>query len=361
MTPWRYLNAGAIDAPVSFGRMPAIASGLLNGGPEVFMTGMFGRAHFQIGWFEDVDAVIDLDAARSQGIDVFRRPVWGGGTAFYDTNASALFAFFLKPGGSLDQHLERFKPVMRSALDAIGLDEARIEGSSDIRWRGRKLGTVISQDVVGVSVVGGFLNLRKPDMNVYASIARVPPEKFADKEIKDAVEYVCTPGEVRGSDLSYEELRDALVHAASTLIELEPDEFNGQEIGASDAFAATVSTEDWIRRVSSHRFARSAPSGSRVGFANVKGRKLVRAGVALDRNNWISAAMIAGDMHVSPPDAMDRIAAALHAADAHDRADLSKRVQSVFDEPDVTQPDAAAGITTEDVVEAIEHAVKDAT
>jgi hypothetical protein len=71
--------------------------------------------------------------------------------------------------------------------------------------------------------------------------------------------------------------------------------------------------------------------------------------------------MIAGDMHVSPPDAMDRVAASLDGANAADREDLLTRVREVFEQPDVEQADAAAGITAEDVVEAVVRASKEAT
>lgn len=359
---WRYIDAGAMDAPVAFGRMPIIAASVLRGGPEVLMTGMFGTGHFQIGWFEDVDAVMDLAAARDRGVQVFRRPVWGGGAAFYDTNASALLSFFIHDDAfaSLDEALEQFRPVMRRALDDLGLAEAAFEGSSDIRWNGRKLGTLISQSVLGVKVVGGFFNLRAPDLETYAAIARVPEEKFKDKIIKDQVAYICTPRDVRGTDLPYGEFRDAVVRAARIDggLVLDPTGFTAEEDVGTKGFADTVSADDYVRRVSTDRFREGAPAGSRVGFANVKGRKLVRAGVALDDAGVVIAAMMAGDMHVSPPDAMDRVAASFTGAHTDDRADLIARAATVFAEPDVDQPDQAAGITAEDCADALQLAAR---
>jgi lipoate-protein ligase A len=361
---WRYIDAGAMDAPVAFGRMPILAASVVQGGPEVLMTGMFGAGHFQIGWFEDVDAVLDLDEARARGVQVFRRPVWGGGTAFYDTNASALLSFFIRDDRfpTLDEALMTFRPIMEQVLQDLGLGEARFEGSSDIRWEGRKLGTLITQSVLGTKVVGGFFNLRKPDLELYAAVARVPEEKFKDKIIKDQVAYICTPGDVRGSDLGYEEFRDAVITAARTAgaLTLDPTGFTAEEDRGTKGFVDTVSADDYIRRVSTGRFQADAPVGTRVGFANVKGKKLVRAGVALDGSGRIVAAMMAGDMHVSPPEAMDRVAAALMGADVNDRDDLVGRARAVFAEPDVTQPDETAGITPGDCAEALQLAAKNA-
>jgi hypothetical protein len=55
---------------------------------------------------------------------------------------------------------------------------------------------------------------------------------------------------------------------------------------------------------------------------------------------------------------MERIAQALLGANAGDREDVRARVREVFDQPDVDQPDAAAGITVDDVVEAVVRAAK---
>ena len=58
------------------------------------------------------------------------------------------------------------------------LGEARFEGSSDVRWQGRKLGTLISQSVVGTKVVGAHFNLKRPDLELYRTVAKVPEEKI---------------------------------------------------------------------------------------------------------------------------------------------------------------------------------------
>src|SRR2546423_3919708 len=239
-TRWRFIDAGRMEAPVSLGRMPTVAGGVAMGGPQILMTAAWARAHFQIGWFDDVDNVLDLDAAREAGIDVFRRPVWGGGAAFYDTEATALFSWFIHMSrfDTLDEALTYFRPAMESVLDQLGLGEAKIEGSSDIRYEGRKLGTVITQSVMGTKVVGGFLNLKRPDLELYKKVARVPEEKFADKVIKDMVEYICIPADVRGTDLPYEEFRDAVERASREVarLPLEADGFTPEEEAGTKDF-----------------------------------------------------------------------------------------------------------------------------
>lgn len=362
---WRFIDGGPTEAPAAYGRLPAIAASVVQGGPEVLMTLLWSRGHLTVGWFDDVDSAINLEAAREAGVDVFRRPIFGGGTAFYDTEAVSVWSWIMRDDRfpSLDDALRHFQPVMDRALSDLGLGEAHFEGSSDIRWRGRKLGTCITQAVLGTKVVGGFLNLKRPDLELYRRVARVPEEKFKDKVIKDIVEYIVTPTDIRGTPLTYEELRDAIAHASREIagLELEPSPYSQAELEITDQFVASVRSDDFIRRISSERFREEAPDGNRVGFANVKGKKLVRAGVELDEGGAIVRALVAGDMHTSPPDSIDRVSAALAGANAGDRENLLSRVRRVFDQEDFVQPDVAAGITPEDIVEAVERAAKEAT
>ena len=68
--------------------------------------------------------------------------------------------------------------------------------------------------------------------------------------------------------------------------------------------------------------------------------------------------MMAGDMHVSPPDVMDRVAAALTGADSSNTDDLRQRISTVFEAEDVHQADQLMGVTTEDLLAAVLVAVQ---
>ena len=135
-----------------------------------------------------------------------------------------------------------------------------------------------------MNVVGSFFNLKRPDLELYARVARVPEEKFKDKVIKDAVAYICTPADVRGSDLGYEEFRDAIVSASREVLGPRPGDQRADRGGGRRRTG--LRRPGQLRRLGAahldqSRFTETAPPGSRVGFANVKGKKLVRAGVAL--------------------------------------------------------------------------------
>jgi lipoate-protein ligase A len=333
------------------------------GGEPIAQTSVWGRTHLNVGWFDDVDATLDLERCRELGLDVVRRQFYGGGTAFYAAECSMMWGFCLPKAyvaerGGLDSELRRFQQVLSGALERLGLGDVRFEGSSDLRWRGRKLGALTAQDVVGCDSVGGFLNLRRPDLSAYLEVVRVPEGKFADKPVSDMSAYVCTAEEVTGRPVSYEDGREALVASlgdagialdASTLSE-------GERKGLAKG-TSRVGDPDVVRRVSSARFVAEAPAGSRVGLANHKGRKLCRAGIAVDGDGTVVAALLAGDMHVSPPDVLDRVAGALPGASARDAGDLRRRIAGVFDAPDVSQADETLGVTTDDLLAAVTGAV----
>ena len=360
---WRYLDLDRQGPFENASVMPVLARSVMEGSGPVAQTSVWGTTHLNVGWFDDVDATLDLARCDELGVAVVRRQAYGGGTAFYDAECAAMWGFMLPKDDdvSLDTHLDRFQPIMRDALDRMGLGEVQIEGSSDLRWHGRKLGALTVQDVVVCTAVGGFLNLRKPDIDLYLKVVRIPDEKFKDKVVKDMREYVCTAEEVAGRPVTYEDFRDAMLGALEAAdITLDHTGLSEGEQYGMTKVSAKVGNPDVIRRVSSDRFRAEAPADSRVGFGNHKGRKLCRAGVAIDPAGTIVAAMMAGDMHVGPPDVIDRVAAALVGGSAQDRDDLRTRIASVFEADDVHQADEGLGVTTGDLLAAVDKAVSDA-
>ncbi len=369
MTPlserWRHVDCGAVDAFENNAQMAVLARSTSDAAQPILQTSVWGATHLNVGWFDDVDCTLDLAACERLGVQVIRRPFAGGGTAFYERGCAVMWGvMFPKPGNhdDLDAEIARSQPIVLGALDRIGLGDVHFEGSADLRWRGRKLGGISAGDFGRVISVGGFLNIRPPNLDLYLRVVRVPDDKFKDKLVKDMREYVCTAEEVAGRSVRYEHFRDALLAAVGGAgIRLEPRDLTDVEQAALKKISNRIATDDSVRRVSSARFrAEHEPGGRRVGFGNHKGRKLCRAGVALDENGIVVAAMMAGDMHVAPPDTLDRVAAALAGTDAADTAEVRRRVAAVFEGPDVHQADATTGVTTDDLGAAVRKAVADA-
>src|ERR1700691_5221172 len=131
-TVWRYLDLGAIDAFESNAQLPVVVRDVATTGRVAVTTSVWGRTHLNVGWFDDVDETADLEAAARKGVQVIRRPFYGGGTAFYGEGCAATWAFLLPKAGaagagadaagsplagtpaageSLDDKLARYQPV----------------------------------------------------------------------------------------------------------------------------------------------------------------------------------------------------------------------------------------------------------
>ncbi len=363
---WRYVDCGAVDAFENNAQMAVLARSTAERGEPILQTSVWGATHLNVGWFDDVDSTLDLAACARLGVQVIRRPFAGGGTAFYDAGCTVMWGVMLPKEPELptdlDAQIARMQPIVLDALERIGLGEVRFEGSADLRWsNGRKLGGVSAGDFGRVVSVGGFLNIRPPDLDLYLRVVRVPDDKFKDKLVKDLREYVCTAEEVAGRVVVYEEFRDALLAAVSGAgIGVEREPLSEVEQAALKKIGHRIAGDDSVRRVSSDRFRARAPAGSRVGFGNFKGRKLCRAGLVIDDDGVVVAAMMAGDMHVAPPDPLDRVADALVGVRVADPDDLRARIASVFDGPDVHQADSTMGVTTDDLLAAVEKAANEA-
>ncbi len=363
---WRFVDCGAVDAFENNAQMAVLSRSASDSGIPILQTSVWGRTHLNVGWFDDVDSTLDLAECERLGIQVIRRPFAGGGTAFYDAGCAVMFGLMLPKTGAagetvdLDAVIARLQPIVLDALARLDLGAVTFQGSADLRWiNDRKLGGISAGDFGRVLSVGGFLNIKPPDLDLYLQVVRVPEGKFADKLVSDMREYVCTAEEVAGREISYEAFRDALTAAVRAAgIDLDPTTMTEVERGALAKISQRIANDDQVRRISSDRFlAEHSTPGVKVGFANHKGRKLCRAGVAIDESGRIVATMMAGDMHVAPADTLDRVADALVDADAGNAAGLRTRITAIWDADGVHQADTTMGVTTDDLLSAVTKAV----
>ena len=260
---WRYVDCGAVDAFENNAQMAVLSRSTVDGGKPILQTSVWGRTHLNVGWFDDVDSTLDLAECDRLGIQVIRRPFAGGGTAFYDAGCAVMFGLMLpKPTDpaapvDLDAVIARLQPIVLGALGRLGLEAVTFQGSADLRWiNDRKVGGISAGDFGRVLSVGGFLNIKPPNLDLYLQVVRVPEGKFADKIVKDMREYVCTAEEIAGHPVTYEAFRDALTAAIEASgIELDRAPMTDVERGALAKISQRIASDDQVRRVSSERFA----------------------------------------------------------------------------------------------------------
>ena len=110
---WRIIDCGAVTPFENAAMMPVLSRNVAGGADPIATTSIWGQAHLNVGWFDDVDSTPDLDACARLGIAVIRRPMYGGGTAFYDAGCAVMWGFLLPKEryDDLDAALARFQPV----------------------------------------------------------------------------------------------------------------------------------------------------------------------------------------------------------------------------------------------------------
>ena len=134
---WRFIDLGAVDAFENNAQMAVLARSTAEANRPTLQTSVWGRTHLNVGWFDDVDDTLDLEACAELGVQVIRRPFAGGGTAFYDSGCTLMWGVLFPKGAGhddLDAEIERIKPIMLDALGRIGLGEVTFRGSADLRW-----------------------------------------------------------------------------------------------------------------------------------------------------------------------------------------------------------------------------------
>src|ERR1043165_9704590 len=123
MEQWRAVDCGAGTPFDNAAMMPVLSREVAGGADPIAMTSIWGQTHLNVGWFDDVDSTLDLAACERLGVAVIRRPLYGGGTAFYDAGCALMWGFLLPKDRypDLDHELSRFQPVITATLERIGL------------------------------------------------------------------------------------------------------------------------------------------------------------------------------------------------------------------------------------------------
>ena len=120
--------------------MPVLSRQVAETGRPVVMTSVWGQTHLNVGWFDDVDATLDLAAAAERGVAVIRRPLYGGGTAFYVHDLIPIeYPEYVRPGEKA-QHEARMETVLAlGATIIVNSDATRrsLEGWAERQGRAR--------------------------------------------------------------------------------------------------------------------------------------------------------------------------------------------------------------------------------
>jgi len=164
---------------------------ILNKEP-VLRTYSWDPSAVSIGYFQSIEQEVDLDAAKSMGVDVVRR-ITGGGAVFHDREGEVTYSIVLPSNhwAVKGRALQSYRVLCGGIVEALrilGID-AEFAGVNDVLVNGKKIsGSAQTRKKWGVLQHGTLLYDLKPDLMF--SLLRVPNEKIRDKMIKNIHERV---------------------------------------------------------------------------------------------------------------------------------------------------------------------------
>ena len=358
--PWRFIVAHNSYADFSISVSPAVEKAVVDGvAPPTVVLNIFDADSLTVGVNEDPEQVLDVPFCRARGID-FRRRVNGGGT-IYAGAGSAFLVLFLKtdharvPGTAA----EAFPQVLTSVAEVFAARygfPAAYRPLNDIEVEGRKLVPSSLKIENGVSTFRIVVNVKPIDTELAGRAMPMPPEKVADKPLKDLAARFTWLEREAGRGIGEDELiafaREVAAHGFGET-GLETCQLSAAERVWADEFRARFDNDAWLfGKSAGTRLGPVLAPGDTVGTGRVKALGgMIWATLAL-RDGHVLRAIVNGDFHPRPIESVDWLEDGLEGAPA-DGAALRARIDAFLARDGVEY----AGITAGDLAAALEKAL----
>jgi len=311
MEKWRFLEVDwlsyaetAIYRPVL---MRAVSEEVV---PETVSFCKFSIPSLVLNFFNDPLKEIDLEFCRKNKIPVYRI-ISSGGPIFGDTGY--IFSFL---------HLKRNNPkvppdvpqmfaktlagIAQGITDHFGI-ECRFRPLNDVEvkcadglWR--KIGPSSCIYEEKAVQMGSGIQVKKPDVDLIASVITPPPEKFMDKEAKSIQERITYLEQVVGREISLEEIRDIYVDRIERAFHVKLDfgRLSNRERGYFEEMTKAYTTDAFFMERSETRLGDIPPGVTRKSIQfKITGGPLIRI-IILKKADRIQNMMISGSIHASP-------------------------------------------------------------
>ena len=364
MSNWRFIVDHDNYADFSVSVTPAVEKAVREGrAPSTVYLSHFNSDSVTIGVNEDPEQVLDLDFCRDNGI-AFRRRLNGGGP-IYAGQGSAIIALFLKTDHDRvpKTSAEAFPRILGAIAEVLERRygfAAEYRPLNDIQVEGRKLVPTSLKIEDGVMTFRIVVNLKPMDTDLAGRAMPMPPEKVADKELKDLTSRFTWLEREAGREITESELEafteDCVAHVFGER-DLVHASLDSRERGDADTFRTEYEMDAWLYGKSErNRFGAMIRPGDRVGRGVVKAVGGLIRTTLLVRDGSVVHAIVNGDWHPRPLDAIAWLETALEGAEATPDA-LGGRIDAFLARSDVE----FAGIEPANLAAALNKAVADLT
>jgi lipoate-protein ligase A len=198
---------GALNMGIDAALLEAVAEGQ---SPPVLRLYSWEPACVTVGYFQSMDAEVDLEACRAAGVDAVRR-LTGGGAVFHD--AEITYSLVVPAGHELapDDILESYRRICAGLIRGLALlgVDAAFAPINDIESGGRKVSGNAQTRRRGCLLQHGTV-LLDLDAERMFSLLKVPAEKLRGKLIEGIKSRVTSLRGILGRPVGYEEAARAL-------------------------------------------------------------------------------------------------------------------------------------------------------
>ena len=367
MPQWRLLELDQLSYP-DFGifRLAMLrrrAAGLL---PDTLLLMRPKGPGFVYSFYLDPDTNIDLEYCRAHDIP-FVRALAPGGTGYADSS-SLLAAMWLEHdhpliGGPIaESYRQLVGGIARSLDETYGitarhrpLNDLEIQGADGV-WRKPGFFSFAAQD--GVTQYVFSLQVQPAQQGLLANVIKPPPEKFADKQTKDAGERSTSLSGELGRTVEFREVRDFIVDYFTRTfgIAFTSSPLTAEEMSDFEKLRAQFHDPRWLFDRSPRRRWADAPATWRRGRAvqKIAGGPLLDVSVQVE-GDILRDVLVTGSLSIFPflPESpVHRLEAELRGGPA-DEGFIRGKVQEIASTPGYQ----FVGITGEDIANALSKAL----
>ncbi len=345
-TQLRVIRLGEVCALSSQAIYHAVAETAREGDAPTLLVLSPSEPYVCVGWHQDMEVEVDLDACQRSKYAVYRRQV-GGGAVFLD--GGQVFFQLVYPPGTVSGRLDAlYRPVLEAAAavyQEYGVD-ATFRPVNDLIAGQRKVCGAGAARIGNAQVVVGNI-IRSFDHDAMASVLRVPDEKFRDKLVTTMRAYVSSLEGETGTKPPRDEVEAAVaaVFPRELGMEAVDGKLTERELTAVETWEERIQSREWTFQggfTPEHRRVRIATDVHVVEARHKAPGGLLRAAVVLEKDR-IGSVALSGDVFVIPGDALSLLETALTNLTL-DEDTIGKVAESWLTSVD------APGITRDDVV-----------
>jgi Lipoate-protein ligase A len=193
-----------------------------------------------VGYFQSLEAEVDLEACSRLGVDAVRR-LTGGGAVFHDRELT--YSIVLPLGHELapEDILDSYKRICSGLVEGLRLVgvEAAFAPINDIVAGGKKISGNAQTRKSGCLLQHGTILLGSDPEKMF-SLLKVPAEKLKGKLIEDVKARVTSLGSLLGREVPPAEAGQALVRGCGRAwgADFIPGSLSPEEAAAAQAYSA---------------------------------------------------------------------------------------------------------------------------